>query len=370
MEVVSRKENPVQIVSVETSKRITSLRYLLIVLVVFIHANLKPDDAINYYHYDFVQPYWIEVVKNVICNTLGGAAVPLFFFLASFLQFSKNDKYKILLKKRSKSIFLPYIIWTGITIILYYIVQSIPYTALFFQNPINIVKNWKGVDLLKVFTYHNLSSGLKTPLVYQFWFLRELMIFIVLSPILKFLCDKFSGFMLIFITVAALKGIPLFFTVSSSALFFYLVGYYCAKYKIDFFKISDKIKIHEYLFLLILVVMFNIMYDGKYDFGLISTIISCLFFLKLSLYFIRSNKIYSQLNYLSGYSFFLYAIHTPFLGSAINKITQRIIPLHGILCLIQFLLAAFLTIFIGTLIGIALKKICFPLFCLLNGGRK
>ena len=361
MEVVSRKENPVQIVSVETSKRITSLRYLLIVLVVFMHANLKPDDAINYYHYDFVQPYWIEVVKNFICDTLGGAAVPLFFFLASFLQFSKNDKYKILLKKRSKSIFLPYIIWTGITIILYYIVQSIPYTALFFQNPINIVKNWKGVDLLKVFTYHDLSSGLKTPLVYQFWFLRELMIFIVLSPILKFLCDKFSGFMLIFISVAALKGMP---------LFFYLVGYYCVKYKIDFFKISDKIKIHEYLFLLIFVVMFNIMYDGKYDFGLISTIISCLFFLKLSLYFIRSNKIYSQLNYLSGYSFFLYAIHTPFLGSAINKITQRIIQLHGILCLIQFLLAAFLTIFIGTLIGIALKKICFPLFCLLNGGRK
>ena len=367
MEAVSRKENSVQIVSVETSKRITSLRYLLI--VVFIHANLKPDDAINYYHYDFVQPYWIEVVKNLICDTLGGAAVPLFFFLASFLQFSKNDKYKILLKKRSKSIFLPYIIWTGITIILYYIVQSIPYTALFFQNPINIVKNWKGIDLLKVFTYRDLS-GLKTPLVYQFWFLRELMIFIVLSPILKFLCDKFSGFMLIFITVAALKGILLFFTVSSSALFFYLVGYYCAKYKIDFFKISDKIKIHEYLFLLIFVVMFNIMYDGKYDFGLISTIISCLFFLKLSLYFIRSNKIYSQLNYLSGYSFFLYAIHTPFLGSAINKITQRIIQLHGILCLIQFLLAAFLTIFIGTLIGIALKRICFPLFCLLNGGRK
>ncbi len=47
MEAVSRKENPVQIVSVETSKRITSLRYLLIVLVVFMHANLKPDDAIN-----------------------------------------------------------------------------------------------------------------------------------------------------------------------------------------------------------------------------------------------------------------------------------------------------------------------------------
>ncbi|MGP1587733.1 MAG: acyltransferase family protein [Treponemataceae bacterium] len=370
MEVASQKENSAQIFSAETSKRITSLRYLLIVLVVFIHANLGADDAINYYHYDFVQPYWVGIVKNFICIILGGSAVPLFFFLASFLQFSKNDKYKILLKKRSKSVFLPYIIWTCITIILYFIAQLIPETAPFFQNPTNIVKNWKGIDWLKVFTYNNLSSDLKAPFVYQFWFLRELMIFIILSPILKFLCDKFSALIVVLVSVAALKGIPLFFTVSPSALFFYLAGYYCAKYKIDFFKISDKIKIYEYLFLFILVVTFNIIYGGKYDFGSISTIISCLFFLKLSSYFIRNDKIYSTLNYLSGYSFFLYAIHTPFLGTAINKITQRIIPLHGIFCLIQFLLAAFLTILIGTLAGIVLKKICFPLFCLLNGGRK
>ena len=34
-------------ISEETSKRITSLRFLLIVLVVFIHANLKADDALD-----------------------------------------------------------------------------------------------------------------------------------------------------------------------------------------------------------------------------------------------------------------------------------------------------------------------------------
>lgn len=85
----------------ETSKRITSLRYLLIVFVVFIHSNLTPEDALNYYHYDFVQPYWIEEFKNFICGTLGGAAVPLFFFFTSFLQFSKEEKYSVLLKNPS-----------------------------------------------------------------------------------------------------------------------------------------------------------------------------------------------------------------------------------------------------------------------------
>ena len=113
-------------ISEEDSKRITSLRFLLIVFVVFIHANLTTDDALNYYHYDFIQPKWIEVFKNFICYTLGGAAVPLFFLFASYLQFSKNDSYPTLLKKRSKSLLLPYILWTVITVILYFIAQSIP----------------------------------------------------------------------------------------------------------------------------------------------------------------------------------------------------------------------------------------------------
>ena len=112
-------------ISEETSKRITSLRFLLIVLVVFIHANLKADDALNYYKLDFIQPKWIEIVKNFISGTLGGAAVPLFFLFASYIQFSKKDKYVCLLRKRSKSILLPYILWTVITIILYLIATSV-----------------------------------------------------------------------------------------------------------------------------------------------------------------------------------------------------------------------------------------------------
>ncbi|MDD6970288.1 MAG: acyltransferase, partial [Treponema sp.] len=166
-------------ISEEDSKRITSLRFLLIVFVVFIHANLTPDDALNYYHYDFIQPKWIEVFKNFICYTLGGAAVPLFFLFASYLQFSKNDSYPTLLKKRSKSLLLPYILWSVITVILYFIAQSIPQTAPYFQNPINIVRAWKvlvpgdfdhsvtGEKSQKVTRENDQKSHL-TPLIIQF----------------------------------------------------------------------------------------------------------------------------------------------------------------------------------------------------------
>ena len=153
-------------------------------------------------------------------------------------------------------------------------------------------------------------------------------------------------------------------------MFFYLAGYYVVKYETDIFKIADKIRFYEYVVLLFLSVVFDVCFAGKYRFGFIRTLISCLFFLKISGYFIRNQKLYSKLDYLSHFSFFLYAVHAPFLGTAINKISQRIIPLHGVLTLVQFLTAGVLTIVIGTLCGIVLKAICPPVFAVLIGGRK
>ena len=70
-------------ISLDISKRITSLRFLLIIFVIFIHANLTVSDAINYYHYDFNQPKWVEIIKTIVCEMLGSAAVPLFFLYNS-----------------------------------------------------------------------------------------------------------------------------------------------------------------------------------------------------------------------------------------------------------------------------------------------
>ena len=84
------------------SKRITALRFLLIMFVVFIHNNLTADNAINYYHLAFSEPAVITHFKFLVTNVLGSAAVPLFFLFSGYLQFCKADSYPILLKKRAK----------------------------------------------------------------------------------------------------------------------------------------------------------------------------------------------------------------------------------------------------------------------------
>ena len=147
-------------------------------------------------------------------------------------------------------------------------------------------------------------------------------------------------------------------------------GWYFAEYKISFFKIADKIKWFEYFILLILILISNICFHEEIKFNGISTIISCLFFLKLSGKIIKNEKLFGVTSYFSGFSFFLYAIHTPFLGTSLNKISFKIIPLHGIWCLVQFIVPCIICIVVGTVLGIFLKKICMTLFMAFNGGRK
>lgn len=355
-------------ITAETSRRITSLRFLLIAFVVFIHANLKADDALDYSHLDFVQPTWIAWLKNFICGTLGCAAVPLFFLFSAYLQFSKGDSYSALLKKRNRTLFLPYIAWTLITIALYAVAQSIPQTAQFFQNDMNIVRNWNALDWLKAFTYHNFDESLKTPLVYQFWFLRDLMIFIVLSPALQFLCRKMPGAMIAAVSAAFVCGIPVFVTVSPSALFFYIAGYFFAEKKVSFFAVADTVRLREYA---VLIALLEVVRVGlNINVGTMQVIISCLFFLKVSSCIILRERLFLLTERLAGLSFFVYAVHTPFLGTAINKLSWKFIPLHGFGCLVQFFVAAFFTLALSLVAGITLKKLCPPLFSVLNGGRK
>ena len=99
-------------VDLNTSKRITSLRYLLAILVVFIHNNIV-DMAEN-------MPGLVynagvcEFVQQNIYLLFACSAVPLFFLFAAYLQAKKSDSYLVLVKKRVKTVLVPYILWIGL----------------------------------------------------------------------------------------------------------------------------------------------------------------------------------------------------------------------------------------------------------------
>ena len=365
------------IISEETSKRITALRFLLAILVLFIHNNytLKTiADSVEQGSPNilFCPNAFSKWTQMIISQGIASSAVTLFYLFAAYLQARKADSYKVLLKKKCKGLLLPYVLWIGIygfyfsfaKLIILKIAPSLVHTT---DIP---MLSWTAMDWIRKIFGYGTYNGVPE-FAAHFWFVRDLFILVLISPILQFLIKKFKYGFLILAFVAYIFDVNIYF-IHIEALFFYTCGLYWGYYNFDLMKIIDEIKYSE------AIAIFLFCFLGEYiffeeggpmmHFKHIST---CFIFLKLSLNIISKPKLYKVAAYLSGFSFFLYAIHMPLLNEFLKKAWIHFFPMkNGFFCLFEYFGVTALTIVIGTGIGIALKKICLPLFALLNGGRK
>ena len=338
------------IIPEETSKRITALRFFLAILVVFIHNNYTLKniaDAVAKGEPDILfspntLSKWIQLF---ISQGIAKCAVPLFFtyFLWIGLYGFYSSVVKIIILKIAPS---------------------------FIENPDTTMFTWTITDWIHKIVGYGTGDG--TPgFAEQFWFVRDLFILVIVSPIIQFLLKKFKlGFFILVFIIYFLK-IKVYF-VRTTALFFYVSGLYWGYYNFNLFKIIDKIKFSEVIIVWIFSFLWEFIgFDEGNAIGSFTELSSCVLLLKLSANTIKNEKIYNIANYLSGFSFFLYAIHMPLLSEYLKKLWIHFFPMkNGFFCLFEYLGVTILTVVIGTGIGIVLKKICPKLFILLNGGRK
>lgn len=366
----------------ETSMRITALRFLLIVLVVFIHNNLRAEDILKgalehgYTPFAYENGLFGRWVQIFISDGIANCAVPLFFMFASYLQFMKGDSYGVLLKKKAKSLLVPYFLWPLLNIGIYVgfklLVQAVFPAMIERKNWFPMsgwgVKGW----LHAFFGYENMAEGRTFGgYVGQLWFVRDLFILIVFSPFLRFAVRKFP--------VCALVAVSFFyfsdtrpFIVSAQALFFYIMGLYWAESGFDLFAFADRIKwkalVPLYLALWLATWKFYGEYSCAYWF---MAAVSCLVLLKFSAVIVSNKKTFAAAKYLAGFSFWLFAIHMPFLLNCVQVLWRKILPMtNTFFCMVEYFGVSVLVVALGTGFGILLKKICPPLFAVLNGGRK
>ena len=363
------------------SKRITSLRFFLAILVVFMHNTFTADiiaKNVKYGGFDtlFCPNKFSVWVQYIISFGLGWCAVPLFFVFAAYLQARKNYSYGTLLKKKVKTLFLPYILW--ITIYLFYKIfgkiilgKVIPSIL---ANPDKSVFSWGMKDWIAHIIGYGNYLGLNIPdncplASGPFWFLRDLMILVLISPVLNYIIKKFPIGTFIFISFLYLTRIPIYF-VSEEALFFYSVGLYWGTFNIKLLETIDKISWLEIIIIFLFILVGRRTFLPGRGFKSEMTIISCVLVLKLSAVFIKNEKFFEITKYFSTYSFFLYAIHEPALRYLLQTIWLRFFPMkNAFFCLFECFGVGILIVLIGTAIGIGLRKVCPPLFSLLNGGR-
>ena len=365
----------------EFSKRITALRFALAVLVVFIHNGI--NKAIHFADGDVIieMPLWIQIIHDTMSHYWGGIAVPTFFIISSYLFFAKPKPTIKTVQSKLKGIVLPYILWTALAILLFFVAQSFEFSKPYFAQPENIVRNWDIGDYFKALltwdTAADADTALHTPFVAPFWYVRDLIIVMLLSPIIKFFAGKFPAAWLILVTalnVAEMLHITNIQYGFTNALFYFSLGFYAVKHIgkvmdfLDSIKWRDFIAAYGFSFVLTVYARMNQLTGSGFVswFNLLFTIGLAI---KIAGVVSKKEKIYAKLSHLSGFSFWIFAAHLPFVLPVMRKLIVKIIPMHGVWILVYFFGVVILCVGLLLIFGIALKRLLPKVFAMFNGGR-
>ncbi len=371
----------INLINADFSKRITCLRFILAVIVVFIHSKIEQgtiDFADGSMQITF--PLYVKIIQAIFTDVLGGVSVPLFFVISAYLFFAKPKSVKENVKSKLKSIVVPYIFWTVLTIFLYFVAQSFSFSRNYFSKPENIIRSWHFSDFVQAF-FARKTSYLDTyyhPLVYQFWYVRNLLTFMIFSPIIKFLAGRFPLSYFCAVLAATLLRITGVFSDPLwifPALFYFSLGFYAVNHIQKILDFLDSIQWKDFSFAYIVFVALS-MFCGFSEnsasavVSFLRTIFTILLFVKLAGNFAKNETVSKKLSELSAYSFWIYAAHAPFVVVSIKKLISRAIPMHGGFILVQFFLTVFLCTTFLLIFGFMLKKFLPGVFAFITGGRK
>ena len=317
---------------------------------------------------------WVQLFfSQGLCR----CAVPLFLMFAAFLQVKKNDPYPILLKKRVKSLLVPYLLWFCIYLVYPHLMKLL---LLFIRpeilkHPDDTLLNWHFSDWFHYFLGYgelDIHGDIGCPrFAIQFWFVRDLFILILLSPILKYFAKRFKFGFLLIVTFLLLCPVKHLFFIRTQSVFFYTLGLYWALYDIPVLETVDKISWKEsFAFFALTFVVTWLFYDKLATSYWFMNVAAGIILLKLSALIVSNEKSFSIASRLSPYSFFMYAVHI-FLMNFIRPLWIKAFPMkNDFFCLFEYFGVSFLIIAFSLGIGVFLKKFFLPVFALLNGGRK
>lgn len=349
------------------SDKIRVLSFLSILLVVIIHCyNIKINFLGNSNNIAII---YIMLIEEFFSHSIGLLAVPVFFLVSGYHFFiNYENKYnKILLKfrKRFKSLVIPYLFWVISNLIFVYLMQQIPLFEDFFANK-------KVID----FSFDDYIYKLFImPQAYQFWFIRDLIIFILLSPAIYQVLRLGKKHALIVLFVLWLIGfsLPL---INFEGLLFFIIGCYWGIIKKENFpEYSNQIMLLITILFLFssLIWAFHLVYDMQIDLRLINTLRKIVILVGVIWiwFFVGSlakSKIFKIILKLSKYTFFIFAIHEPLL-IILKKLLLFSFGNKEIFLLISYFVYPILIVFIALAIAKLMHMRFYRFYTLITGGR-
>ena len=376
------------------STTIDWLRFPLVIAVIFIHSGGLKEIDLDYLH---ANPFTLESMYDFIRITFSHIgthfAVPVFFMISGYLFFYKLKEwnlsvYKSKLAKRFKTLFIPYMLWYCICIFMGIIIRTggvvlkgkpIEYiwSPLIEKGILSIFwdcETW-GLNYTNWFGY---SVPESSPILVPLWYIRDLMVVILFTPLIYQLIKKFK---LYFVSILGLCYLSFVFIpihgFSACGFFWFSLGAYFStnnKSMVDsFYRFRIPASILAIVMLIPLIWMNGRSGDGAtttvstilYPFYVIGAVISSIC---LASYLLRRKKVGVNKKLVRS-TFFIYLLH-PFVLLFMVRVNKLSISFNYVWQSIIYLIIPVVTAMICVWLFNLLNKYTPQLLSVLVGNRK
>lgn len=355
--------------NIELSNKISSISLILIIFVLMIHSmNFMWAGSQIVFPVDWLDKLNI-FIQNFISNGIARVSVPFFFLISGFFFFKSfsYSVYLIKLKGRVRTLLIPCFFWGALVVLLYYFMQLLPFAENYFTKA--LIRERSLLDIVIV--------AWVEPLNYPLWFLRDLFLLILVSPVIYFFITWLKGFFFIIPVLLWLLGMydtstELTWFKSEPFLFFFL-GVLLAKNISILYKIISDKAFYILLVVYLIILFFKtwlISQSGSYQHDTSVIVLSQL--LKLFgivvIWFWFDRVALYKFKALLSFTFLIFVFHEPML-TIFSKGGYAVFGVNSISSFILYFLSPFLVLITLYYIGsIFMKR--FPAFVkLVTGGR-
>lgn len=173
------------------STTISWMRFPLIFLIIMLHCySVQQLEGEHELYFKVVYPFALW---------LGETGVPGFFFISGFLFFLSKKCYTRKLHSRFQTLFIPYILWNLLLLLLYVFTYALGYPQDI--NGKNII-NYSFIDYLRLFWDRgSYDDGNFVPILCPLWYIRNLIIMSIISPLLYYIVKYIRKLFLIIVAI-------------------------------------------------------------------------------------------------------------------------------------------------------------------------
>jgi fucose 4-O-acetylase-like acetyltransferase len=364
-----------------TSLKFKCWFFLSMIMLLFVHSynlNLR-----------YLQPFTIvneqltvtSFIQYFLSNGLFRFFIPMLFSISGYLYATHDDRpYGYSIRKRFRTILLPYLIWSAVGLIFTYAIELTSYGRGIVETTHLMALSNNRILLHDYKWYELLARWILLPVPYQLWFLRVLFIYNLLYPVLRWCILKFTKiFFLLFILCWLLEFQLLL--IEGEGLFFFSLGIWIQKRNFNIGEPNKWLRPLPWALVFVILAAFKTILAfegfpilGNKVFPAILILHKLVVFSGLVTAWFGSNglvKYFMEKHWfvwLSAFSFTIYGLHAPLVAYAINAIFPMVQQAYEYRLITYFLLPVILLIFcVG--IGFLVRNLLPKFYDLATGGR-